>query len=269
MIAEIGYVVAGFLAVVTWALFVRRIRTRSTVMARIEAVPGGLDMPVAAPATAAFPGWGSLPADLAAPLARWLFAAQRRQVSLWLRQAGAPADQADRVLGFKLALCTWGAIMGALFGPVICGILLLSAYFGTDHWLRQRGLGRRRALAAEAPNLLDLISTCLQGGMTAREVLCLAADVWPPGALRDELEILRRELTLRQPLKQALDGLVQRPMRRDCYLCAGADTDRSVGGVDGGRGTHAGARCSAVSPRRRRRNNPTSLKCGSRWFPSS
>lgn len=216
------YLASGALGIIAWLLLIRRLKARAAVVKQLEAVGGGPEGVGTPEPPSGLPAWAALPADLATPLARVLFSGQRSKVEKWLRLSGGAALTAERFLGFKLALCSSAMIFGATLGPIWLGVLCLAAYFGADGWLRQKATRRQQSLAAEVPNLLDLASTCLKGGMTVHAVLQLAADVWQDGPLCEELQTVRRELDLHQPLDRVLDGLVRRTECDELAACVQA-----------------------------------------------
>jgi Flp pilus assembly protein TadB len=234
------YLVSGLLGIGAWAMLMKRVSARAAVRKQVQAVVGKAAETGTGPPSG-LPAWAVLPADLAASLAKVVFAGQRQSVQRWLRMGGGSALTAERFLGFKLALCAGAVIFGLALGPVPLGGLLLGAYFGADGWLRQRAIRRRQRLAAEVPNLLDLASTCLKGGMTVHAVLNLAAEVWRPGPLRDELQTVRRELNLHQPLERVLGDLAARTACEELAACVQAFCQGSHLGVPVAEATRAQA----------------------------
>jgi tight adherence protein C len=77
-------------------------------------------------------------------------------------------------------------------------------------WLRDRIAARRRAVLRELPFTLDIVTLCVEGGLTLPNAFQQAVAKGPPGALRDELARVLRDLRAGKGREQALRSLATR-----------------------------------------------------------
>jgi tight adherence protein C len=139
--------------------------------------------------------WVLALAPWCAPFVTWRM---RRELQRWGPRAGlAPHWAADRWLAACVLLAGCGAALagaGALMGgaPVRIGILaaLAGAALGfvwPDQILRRRAAARRLRMMRELPFMLDLLTLCVEAGLSLPAALHQVAGHAPDGPLRQSL----------------------------------------------------------------------------------
>lgn len=134
-------------------------------------------------------------------LAPWLPARWRGWLTQQLRYAGLDyAVDAAQVMAFALvmslgaAALAWFVLaswhlqpgMGALLAA--CAGLLLPLL-----WLKDRVVQRSRAIHKSLPFMLDLITLCVEAGLTLQSAIAHAVAKGAPGPMRDELSRVLRD----------------------------------------------------------------------------
>lgn len=151
-------------------------------------------------------------------LAPWIpFDARERQFTQ-LRNAGAEyifgAEQlyALRVIlgGLSALLMLWAAVMLDKVSPgsVLAGFLV--GYFWPSLWLRDRVLARQKNVVRTLPFFLDVVTLCVEGGLSLTGALSQAATKGPEGVVRTELNRLLRDIRAGKPRAEALRTLAER-----------------------------------------------------------
>jgi tight adherence protein C len=77
-------------------------------------------------------------------------------------------------------------------------------------WLRDRIAVRRRSVLRELPFTLDIVTLCVEAGLTLPNAFQQAVAKGPPGSLRDELARVLRDLRAGKGREQALRSLATR-----------------------------------------------------------
>ncbi len=144
---------------------------------------------------AAWP-WISAVAPLAGPLCSWRW---RLRLARSIEQAALPAG-----VGYAhiAALCGSAALAaGGLAGAIAvalgpagsyawlpwAGAAAMAAGMAPPLWLRSLGRRRRRDIERDLPFVFDMMTLCVEAGLSVQGALQLAAQSGPPGVLRDAL----------------------------------------------------------------------------------
>lgn len=116
------------------------------------------------------------------------------------------------------ALGGFGAlILGAgLFGPEpgVLALLVFAAvgggYWYPRHALNQEGTKRRTAILRALPATLDLMTICVEAGLSLQAAMFKVVEKGRPGPLRDEIDQVLREVQLGRPRGEALKDMGRR-----------------------------------------------------------
>lgn len=127
----------------------------------------------------------------------------------WLGAADVMAVRTGAALVALLAAAGPATALPGRLGPVAVVAASLSAAYAPDLWLRRRARTRGRTMAAEAPDVLDLMRVCIEAGRTPTAAM---AEVGRrhPGLLGRELHRAARELALGHPHQHVLAQLADR-----------------------------------------------------------
>ncbi|MGB6008087.1 type II secretion system F family protein [Castellaniella sp.] len=148
----------------------------------------------AAPAVFWWP-WVRALAPWCAPWVTW---SMRRRLQRWGPRAGLSASWsaehwlAARLLLAGAGLCSAGGA-ALMAGASLRGVIALAlagaglAYLWPDLRLRQRAALRRQAMLRELPFMLDLMTLCVEAGLSLPAALRQVADHAPAGPLRQSL----------------------------------------------------------------------------------
>jgi tight adherence protein C len=136
---------------------------------------------------------------------------------LGLRAADVMAAKAGgAALGLALALPLGAPLPGRL--PLLVPFALpAAAFLAPDLWVRRRARARGAAMAAELPDVLDLLRVALAAGLSLDRALAEVARR-DRGLLARELRVAAVQVELGVPRSEALAGLVAR------CPCAGVAT---------------------------------------------
>jgi tight adherence protein C len=145
----------------------------------------------------------------------------RRRAQAVLDEAGRPASEADRLLGWKAI----GGLGGALLGfstlgrggsmEVVLPLVLAPAGFRLpDFVIARRAAAWRGRMEAEVPPLLDVLSLSVAAGLTPRLALERVTEL-AKGPLGEELRAARHEVSLGASWRQALQRVASRTGLRD------------------------------------------------------
>lgn len=130
--------------------------------------------------------------------APWVSWAMRRHLQQWGPRAGLSASwQAEHWLAARLLLAALGlgfaAMASVLFGlpwrfmPLLMLLIAGVAFFWPDARLRRRALARRQRMLRELPFMLDLMTLCVEAGLSLQAALQQVARHAPDGPLRQSL----------------------------------------------------------------------------------
>ncbi|MVW72109.1 type II secretion system F family protein [Bordetella sp. 15P40C-2] len=155
-----------------------------------------------------------------AVLGRHLTWRQREWLTAWAQQAGLPPCVTPA------HLCACGvsvALMGTFVGFYLAVLadsrqaqayaMLFGAVFAVV-WLGSvldaRVQRRRRIFERSLPFMLDMITLCVESGLSLHSALHLVAKMGPPGPLRDEVSHALTDMRAGVPRQTALQALVTR-----------------------------------------------------------
>lgn len=109
-------------------------------------------------------------------------------------------------------------------GPqAVLSFLALSwAGFMAPTWsLKDRGEGRRKQIIRQLPDMIDLLTVCVEAGLDFLLALHVVVDNQPPGALKDEFTRFLKQLEMGVPRIDALHELSARVVAYDLTsVCA-------------------------------------------------
>jgi len=153
--------------------------------------------------------------DALAPVCRpFLSWRMRHRLDTLLRQAGAPAHWSAHhlcafqcVLAFIVAVGIGLVLYRNLSSGVVVSLCLTGALLAAVlpiQRLRERILRRRLAMSRELPFLLDMVTLCVEAGLTLHGALQQAALHGPAGPLRDELHHTLADIRAGMPRQDAL-----------------------------------------------------------------
>jgi tight adherence protein C len=108
------------------------------------------------------------------------------------------------VLGFGLSL--FALISGSLLS--FAALLFLSV-FAFDAWLHGTARRRQEAIERSLPDFLDILAVCVSAGIAFRPALARVAEA-SEGPLREEIELVLRQINLGSPRREAFDALRER-----------------------------------------------------------
>ena len=141
--------------------------------------------------------------------------------------------------GFNIASL---ALTGGAAGPLVAGWIL------PDRWLKQRADRRRRAIEDVIPDTIDLLTICLDAGLSFDAALVHISDK-VDGPLRNEMATMLAEVRYGRPRNAALDAMAERVAVEDMTAFVNAVTQSQKLGVPLGETV----RIQATEIRRRRR----------------
>ena len=108
------------------------------------------------------------------------------------------------VLGIGLAL--FALISGSVLSSLA---LLFLSVFAFDAWLHGTGRRRQEAIERSLPDFLDILAVCVSAGIAFRPALARVAEA-TRGPLREEIELVLRQIGLGAPRREAFDALRER-----------------------------------------------------------
>lgn len=161
--------------------------------------------------------WLSAVANVCGPLLSWrLRAYLGRVVSHAGLPSGVTAAHAAAMVAYALAL---GAAAGAMLAGWVSGPgappwgaaggALLAVCWPVA-WVNSRVRGRRRRIGRELPFVLDMMTLCVESGLSLHGALQQAEQHGPPGPLRQELSRALADMRAGMPRAAALKALADR-----------------------------------------------------------
>jgi tight adherence protein C len=108
------------------------------------------------------------------------------------------------VLGFGLSL--FALVSGSWLSFLA---LLFLSVFAFDAWLQGTARRRQEAIERSLPDFLDILAVCVSAGIAFRPALARVAEA-SEGPLREEIELVLRQISLGSPRREAFDALRER-----------------------------------------------------------
>lgn len=186
-------------------------------------------------------------------------AQRQEQLRLLIIQAGSPYNASPE--GVIIAKVLLAAVLAAIavfvflpfagikFPLSLLGLLAgVGGYVLPDQWLKQNAAKRRQQIEQVIPDTIDLLTICLDAGLTFDAAIQRLADK-VEGPLRDELQMTMAEIRYGRPRAEALQSLSDRVNAEDLAVFVGAVIQSQKLGV----GLGETVRIQATEIRRRRR----------------
>jgi tight adherence protein C len=119
-----------------------------------------------------------------------------------------------------LAVKEMAAVLGLLFGLAMGDLLLTllamaGGFFLPDLWLQEHDQRRRRGIMRELPDLLDLLSACMNAGLGFEQAVAVILERGRQGALYSELSEMMRTIRMGLSRQDALQALARRVDEQD------------------------------------------------------
>jgi len=158
------------------------------------------------------------------PLTTRLWPAAQAELEGLAKRAGLSVElPVESLVGSMATAALYGGAVGTLVSVlssvssvidlerivVICSITILGAFLPLI-WLRDHAQRREREAVRTLPFLLDVLTLALEAGANLGGALAIAVDRLSPGALRDEMGHVLRDLRAGRPRAQAFAALADR-----------------------------------------------------------
>jgi tight adherence protein C len=134
----------------------------------------------------------------------------RQRVDAAGRPGGLTVERYARRKGAFLVLGVGLALFALVSGSWLsCVALLFLGLFGFDAWLHGAARRRQEAIERGLPDFLDILAVCVSAGIAFRPALGRVAEA-SEGPLREEMQMVLRQIALGAPRREAFDALRQR-----------------------------------------------------------
>jgi tight adherence protein C len=161
------------------------------------------------------------------PLTTRLWPAAQAELERLAKRAGLSVElPVQSLVGSMATAALYGAAVGALLSGVssvssvssvidlervvVIGSITILGAFLPLIWLRDHAQRREREALRTLPFLLDVLTLALEAGANLGGALAIAVDRLSPGALRDEMGHVLRDLRAGRPRAQAFAALADR-----------------------------------------------------------
>lgn len=144
---------------------------------------------------------------------RHVLSSQARLRLAGLDHALDPAQFLAGRLVWALAFASFAGWLASTFAQPLQWAVLAGSILGFVlplAWLRDRVQVRRRQTFKALPFMLDLITLCVESGLSLNSAIAQAVAKGPTGPLRDELARLMRDVRAGRPRSDALRDLAER-----------------------------------------------------------
>jgi tight adherence protein C len=140
---------------------------------------------------------------------------KRNQLENYLTAGKVTLSQSEFLVIKELAaaagVATYLATIGLRrFDPFIMSAVLAIAFFLPEVWLRYRISRRRRSIARDLPEVVDLLALCVEAGADFMNALQRVVREYRRCPLRDELALLLQEVRVGKRRREAFRSLANR-----------------------------------------------------------
>jgi len=136
---------------------------------------------------------------------------RREKVRLRIDAAGRPGgltlERYARRKGAFLVLGLGVAVFLLISGSWLSAVaVLFLAVFAFDAWLHGTGRRRQEQIERGLPDFLDILAVCVSAGIAFRPALARVSES-SEGPLREEMQLVLRQIALGAPRREAFDAL--------------------------------------------------------------
>ena len=134
----------------------------------------------------------------------------RQRIDAAGRPGGLTVERYARRKGAFLVLGVGLALFALVSGSWLSALaLLFLGTFAFDAWLHGAARRRQEAIERGLPDFLDILAVCVSAGIAFRPALGRVAEA-SVGPLREEMQLVLRQIALGAPRREAFDALRQR-----------------------------------------------------------
>jgi tight adherence protein C len=134
----------------------------------------------------------------------------RQRIDAAGRPGGLTVERYARRKGAFLVLGVGLALFALVSGSWLSALaLLFLGTFAFDAWLHGAARRRQEAIERGLPDFLDILAVCVSAGIAFRPALGRVAEA-SVGPLREEMQLVLRQIGLGAPRREAFDALRQR-----------------------------------------------------------
>jgi tight adherence protein C len=134
----------------------------------------------------------------------------RQRIDAAGRPGGLTVERYARRKGAFLVLGGGLGLFALVSGTWLSALaLLFLGAFGFDAWLHGAARRRQEAIERGLPDFLDILAVCVSAGIAFRPALGRVAEA-SEGPLREEMQLVLRQISLGAPRREAFDALRHR-----------------------------------------------------------
>ena len=134
----------------------------------------------------------------------------RQRIDAAGRPGGLTVERYARRKGAFLVLGVGLALFALVSGSWLSALaLLFLGTFAFDAWLHGAARRRQEAIERGLPDFLDILAVCVSAGIAFRPALARVSES-SEGPLREEMQLVLRQIALGAPRREAFDALRQR-----------------------------------------------------------
>ena len=134
----------------------------------------------------------------------------RQRIDAAGRPGGLTVERYAYRKGAILVACGGLAVVTLILGSVISALaMLFLGAFAFDAWLSGTARRRQEAIERALPDFLDILAVCVSAGIAFRPALTRVAEA-SQGPVREEMQLVLRQIALGAPRREAFEALRQR-----------------------------------------------------------